>query len=110
MPVTPPRSGRSLRTASIRGANIRDMEKSASRPNTDRKAYFELKVGVYCTEAQARILVDEIGLLLCPDPEHNGPCPTPWTTTYLPLDRPEAVEIYPVLVEQVQFEQGEDQS
>lgn len=86
------------------------MEKSAPRSNTEPKAFFELKVGVYCTEAQARGLVDEIGLLLCPDPEHNGPCPIPWTTTYLHLDRPEVAEIYPALVEQVRIEQGGDQS
>ena len=86
------------------------MEKSASRPNTEPKAYFELTVGAYCTEAQARSLVEEIGLLLCPDPDHNGPCPIPWTTTYLSLDRPEAAENYPALVEQVRIEQGGDQS
>lgn len=86
------------------------MEKSASRPNTDPKAYFEIKVGAYCTEVQARRLADEIGLLLCPDRDHNGPCPIPWTTTYLSLDRPEVAEIYPALVEQVRIEQGEDPS
>ena len=96
-------------TDSMPGASIRNMEKSASRPKSETKAFFELKVGVYCTEAQARRLVDEIQLLLCPDPEHNGPCPIPWTTTYLHLDRPEVAENYAELIEQVRIEQGESE-
>ncbi|MBN9734201.1 MULTISPECIES: hypothetical protein [unclassified Pseudonocardia] len=97
-------------TDSMPGASIRNMEKSASRPKTETKAFFEIKVGVYCTEVQARRLVDEIQLLLCPDPEHNGPCPIPWTTAHWDLDRPEADATYPALVEQVRIEQGGDQS
>ncbi|MFE7203870.1 hypothetical protein ACFU8R_26775 [Pseudonocardia alni] len=92
-------------TDSMPGASIRNMEKSASRPKTETKAFFEIKVGVYCTEVQARRLVDEIQLLLCPDPEHNGPCPIPWTTAHWDLDRPEAAATYPALVEQVRIEQ-----
>ena len=96
--------------ASIRGASIRNMEMRASGSSTEPKAVFEVKVGVYCTEAQARKLVDDIGLMLCPDPEHNGSCPIPWTTAYWDLDREEAVASYPALVEQVRIEQGGDQS
>lgn len=96
-------------TASIPGASIRNMGKSAFRPNTEPKAFFDIRVGVYCTEAQAQRLVDEIQLLLCPDSEHNDPCPIPWTTAHWGLDRPEAAANYPALVEQVRIEQGGDQ-
>lgn len=97
-------------TGSMLGASIRDMETRASGSSTDPKAVFEIKVGVYCTEAQARKLVDEIQLMLCPDQEHNGPCAIPWTTAHWSLDEAEAADSYPALVEQVRIEQGGDQS
>ncbi|MBW0103664.1 hypothetical protein [Pseudonocardia sp. KRD291] len=87
-------------------ASIRVMQTGDPRPSTDPEAVFEIRVGVYCTEAQARKLVDDIQLMLCPDPWHDGPCPIPWTTAHWDLDEAEAADRYSVLMEQVRVEQG----
>jgi hypothetical protein len=82
------------------------MDTRAPDPSADPRSVFEVRVGVYCTEAQASALVDDIQLGLCPDPWHDGPCPIPWTTAHGDLDEADAAERYPALVEQVRIEQG----
>ncbi|CCH31355.1 hypothetical protein ABZ816_03660 [Actinosynnema sp. NPDC047251] len=66
----------------------------------------EIRIGVYATEEQARELVERFMLVLCPDPEHAGPCPVPWSIGLAPgealTDDP-----YPGLVEQFRIEHGE---
>ena len=42
------------------------------------RALWEIRIGVYATEADAHRLADEFTAVLCPDPEHAPPCPVPW--------------------------------
>ncbi|MEU4580030.1 GntR family transcriptional regulator [Nonomuraea sp. NPDC023979] len=44
------------------------------------RATWKVGVDVYATEEQARELQKRIELLLCPEPEHAGPCPVPWSS------------------------------
>ncbi|WP_219509862.1 GntR family transcriptional regulator [Nonomuraea ceibae] len=44
------------------------------------RATWKVGVDVYATEEQARELQKRIELLLCPEPEHVGPCPVPWSS------------------------------
>lgn len=69
-------------------------------------AVWEIRVGVHCTSGQARDLVDGIQHLLCPDPEHPPPCPTPWSTAHWSLDEQEAADRYPELIEQARIERS----
>ncbi|MEU4803938.1 hypothetical protein [Actinosynnema sp. NPDC023587] len=65
----------------------------------------EIRIGVYATEEQARDLVERIKLVLCPEPEHAGPCAVPWSVGLVPG---EALtdDHYPELVEQFRVENG----
>lgn len=66
---------------------------------------WEIRIGVHCTAEQARNLVDDIQLMLCPDPWHNPPCPIPWSTAHWQLDEQVAAENYAELIEQARIEQ-----
>ncbi|MFD2466240.1 hypothetical protein [Amycolatopsis silviterrae] len=68
---------------------------------TDERKTFEIRVGVYATENQARELVEQIKLLLCPEPEHASPCPVPWAIGLLSDDIS-----YPDLEQQYLIERG----
>lgn len=61
---------------------------------------FEIRLGVYATEAEATRVVEAITALLCPDPEHPGPCPVPWSVGIAPGDD----ELYAHLHEQARIE------
>lgn len=82
---------------------------------SDEAGVWELRLGLYCTGAQAEEIKERIGRLLCPDPGHAPPCPVPWTVSLLPLSGPEAPEgedgdgadAYPELIEQARIEQGQ---
>ena len=73
-------------------------------PEPGPAGVWEIRVGVHCTEAQARDLLEAVARLLCPDPEHAPPCPIPWSTAHRRLDGPEAAAGYPELVEQARIE------
>lgn len=76
----------------------------ADPPDDDSERVWEVRVGLYCTERQARDVVDQIQLLLCPDPDHAPPCPVPWSTAHWSLDDEEAATSYPDLVDQARTE------
>jgi hypothetical protein len=63
---------------------------------------FEIRVGVYASEEQAREVIERIKLMLCPDPDHQPPCPIPWSIGLVPS----AEGDYPDLAEQARIEQG----
>ncbi|WP_116202716.1 hypothetical protein [Amycolatopsis circi] len=70
---------------------------------------FEIRLGIYASEAQAQGLVDQIRLMLCPDPDHHSPCPIPWAIGILSeTEHPDAVQ-YPGLKEQYRVEHPNDQ-
>lgn len=69
---------------------------------------FEIRVGIYASDEQARDLLDQIRLMLCPDPEHQSPCPVPWAIGILSeAEHPETVS-YPDLKEQYRVEHQGD--
>lgn len=61
---------------------------------------WEVRVGLYCTDAEAAAIVEGIQRLLCPDPDHEPPCPVPWSTAKLPVE-----DGYEDLVTQARIEQ-----
>ncbi|MFC3999973.1 hypothetical protein ACFOVU_28940 [Nocardiopsis sediminis] len=46
------------------------------------RAVHELRIGVLADPALRRGLQDRIAALACPDPEHTGPCPVPWSSGF----------------------------
>jgi hypothetical protein len=62
---------------------------------SDERTEWEVRVGLFATREQAEEVLTRIQLLLCPDPEHQSPCPIPWTTWLT-----EAEGRHPGLVEQ----------
>ena len=80
------------------------MEAASEVDDTDPAGVREIRIGVHCTESQARDLVGSIQHMLCPDPDHVPPCPIPWSTAHWSLDEQEAVDDYPELVEQARIE------
>ncbi|WP_409184886.1 hypothetical protein F9C11_11720 [Amycolatopsis sp. VS8301801F10] len=73
---------------------------------TDERKTFEIRVGVYATEERARELIEQIKLLLCPEPEHRSPCPVPWAIGLLSEDEFPADLSYAELREQYLIERG----
>ena len=67
-----------------------------------RPGLWELRVGVWATREEADALKERVQRLLCPDPEHQGPCPIPWETALEPLREFEGQ--YEALEEQVRIE------
>ena len=63
---------------------------------SDEPRAWELCVGLYTTERQARELVEQVQRLLCPDPEHAPPCPVPWSTALVESDDPTLREQYEI--------------
>lgn len=62
------------------------MPEQGSAPSEPQ--FFEVRVKVWCTDEQVVHLSNQIGHLLCPDLEHDGPCEIPWeiSTDELALD------------------------
>ncbi|MGV9292747.1 hypothetical protein [Amycolatopsis sp. NPDC003676] len=75
-------------------------------PMTDERKTHEIRVGIYATEDQSRDLVEQIKLLLCPEPEHSSPCPVPWAIGLLSEDEFPADLSYPELEQQYLIERG----
>ncbi|SHF58225.1 hypothetical protein [Streptoalloteichus hindustanus] len=60
------------------------------------KAVWEVRLGLYATEEEATRIVERITALLCPDPEHESPCPVPWSVALTPeedLDEEDYAEL-----------------
>jgi hypothetical protein len=51
-----------------------------SEPNRDpdQPRLWQVKIAFLATPAEHEKLVDQLAEVLCPDPEHAGPCATPW--------------------------------
>ncbi|MDA0565084.1 hypothetical protein LG943_12245 [Streptomonospora sp. S1-112] len=71
----------------------------------DGRGVHEIRLGVYATEEEAAEIKRRITRLLCPDPDHAGPCPVPWSVALLEGEE----DAYPELVEQARAERGADQ-
>ncbi|MEU0493124.1 hypothetical protein ABZ249_28185 [Nocardiopsis sp. NPDC006139] len=48
--------------------------------STDRPRTFEILVPGFATGEEALAQGGAVARLLCPEPEHDGPCPIPWST------------------------------
>ncbi|RDI50815.1 hypothetical protein [Nocardia mexicana] len=70
-----------------------------------QRQVWEIRLGVYATEEQARHVVDQVTALLCPDPDHRPPCPIPWSVALLGDPELEEGELYADLIEQYRIEQ-----
>ncbi|MFG3018754.1 hypothetical protein ACGFZQ_09385 [Streptomyces sp. NPDC048254] len=44
----------------------------------EQPGLWQVKIALVATAAQHEELMDRISDLLCPDPNHDGPCPIPW--------------------------------
>lgn len=51
---------------------------------------FRIQVIVESSETDVAEVVEKIERSLCPDPEHAGPCPVPWTIVTSEMEEPEA--------------------
>ena len=67
---------------------------------------WELRVGVWATQAQVLELQAQVARILCPDPQHPPPCPIPWQAHVVDLDP--GAETYSALMEHVAIEQPGD--
>lgn len=70
----------------------------------DEQGVWEVRLGVYATRGEAEELKERIVGLLCPDPEHDPPCPVPWSVSLGPADAGDGDDAYPELVEQARIE------
>jgi hypothetical protein len=50
------------------------------------RAVWQLSAVIEATEEQADAALEAIARALCPDPDHAGPCPMPWTTMRVRFD------------------------
>ncbi|MBB5956412.1 hypothetical protein FHS29_002998 [Saccharothrix tamanrassetensis] len=73
---------------------------------SEERGVQEIRIGVYATEEQARELIEQVKLLLCPDPDHTGPCRVPWSIGLVPQEALSEEYGYPELEEQFRIEQG----
>ncbi|MDK1473209.1 hypothetical protein QNO07_07195 [Streptomyces sp. 549] len=73
---------------------------------SQERQLYELRLGVYATHGQAKDLLERAERLLCPEPEHDGPCEIPWSSALHGPDE-EIEETYEELVEQFRIESGE---
>ena len=63
---------------------------------------WQLRVGLWGTEAEAADLQQKVMHTLCPDPDHEGSCPIPWQIWLDKLG--EFGDDYSALEEQVRIE------
>ncbi|RCV54713.1 hypothetical protein DEF23_07190 [Marinitenerispora sediminis] len=42
----------------------------------------EIRVGMYLPEAHGHDLRQRLNRVVCPDLQHSGPCPIPWSSSY----------------------------
>lgn len=73
-------------------------------PAGEQPSVWEIRVGVYATEAQANEAKERFVRLLCPDPEHEPPCPVPWSAWVVHESDLDDPELYAELTEQGEAE------
>lgn len=56
-------------------------ENPGADPGT--RALHEIRVGVYTSREDMDALRAELTTLVCPDLEHDSPCPVPWASGYI---------------------------
>lgn len=71
----------------------------------EEPSVWEVRLGVYATQAQADQIKEQIAKLLCPDPDHAPPCPIPWSVMTL-HESGLGDDAYDELREQARIEQG----
>lgn len=47
----------------------------------EMKGFYRVNVLVYATLEEAERIEQQVQRLLCPDPDHQPPCPIPWETS-----------------------------
>ncbi|WP_432482906.1 hypothetical protein [Kineococcus esterisolvens] len=69
------------------------------------KGTYEIRIGLWATREQAFEAHERLTRALCPEPQHSGPCESPWSSAVVP---PEAVDeggdLYDELVMQAEAE------
>ena len=77
----------------------------------EEKRLWEIRLGVIASEAEARVVAEQIERLLCPDPDHAPPCPIPWSLSIDAEDEMTADRLaeYDDVVEQHRIESGTTQ-
>lgn len=53
------------------------------------KSYWTISTTVWASEAEMRLVEEQIERILCPDPDHAPPCPVPWEVTTTELTEPD---------------------
>lgn len=56
------------------------IENPGADPGT--REVHELRVGVYATREEMDAIREELTRVVCPDPEHDSPCPVPWSARW----------------------------
>lgn len=51
-----------------------------------------MSLTVLATDSEAREIAERFSRVVCPDPEHDGPCVNPWSLTSLPVDNLDPAE------------------
>ncbi|MFC7328408.1 hypothetical protein [Marinactinospora rubrisoli] len=57
----------------------------AEHPGEDpgERTVHEIRVGMFLPEAQGHEIRQRLNLVLCPELQHSGPCPIPWSSSYV---------------------------
>ena len=54
-------------------------------PDRSEQEIWHIGAIIRATHEQAEEVLAALGRILCPDPDHDGPCPVPWTTIMSPV-------------------------
>ncbi|WP_432485491.1 SPOR domain-containing protein [Kineococcus esterisolvens] len=69
------------------------------------KGTYEIRIGLWASLEQAQAVQERLMAVLCPEPEHAGPCEVPWSISLAPPDAvDEAGSGYEELVVQAKIE------
>jgi hypothetical protein len=52
------------------------------REEPGQRQVCEIRVGLLATRREMDNLREELTRVLCPEPDHSGPCPVPWSAGY----------------------------
>lgn len=55
-----------------------DADNTEPESVTEEPRLWQVKIALVATPAQHEELMDRLVDVLCPDPEHEDPCPVPW--------------------------------
>lgn len=62
------------------------VQRNKSPATTQEKRLWQVKIALVATAVEHEELLDRLGEVLCPDPDHEGPCPVPWAMHSLNQD------------------------